>query len=142
VTEGIAPQPLRPLPNPLTQFFWDGAMERRLLILQCQNCGHHIHYPRPVCNRCRSTDLAPHEVAGKGSIYAYTVTMQAFHPYYVDKIPYVVAVVELDAEPGLRLTTNIVECEEEDLHTGLRVEVVWTEVASDLVLPMFRPVAA
>ena len=42
MTEGIAPQALRPLPNPLTQFFWDGAMERRLLILQCQNCGHHI----------------------------------------------------------------------------------------------------
>lgn len=130
-----------PLPSitPLTKPFWDGIAEHRLMILQCQACRHHIHYPRPICERCQSMDLAPHEVAGRGQLYAFTVTMQAFHPFWADKLPYTLAVVELDEEPGLRLTTQIVDCAESDLHTGMRVEVVWQELAPGVVLPMFRP---
>jgi uncharacterized OB-fold protein len=134
-----ATHPPLPVVTPLTQFFWDGGRERRLMILRCTRCGHHVHLPRPICNRCRSTDLAPAEMAGTGSLYAYTVTVQAFHPFYIDKLPYVAAVVELDEEPGLRLTTQIIDCPEADLRTGMRVEIAWTAVAPDLTLPYFRP---
>lgn len=129
--------PPLPRPNPMTQFFWDGCKARKLMILRCQGCGHFIHYPRPVCNRCLSTDLAPEEVSGKATLYAYTVTMQAFHPYYVDKLPYTVAVVELAEQPGLRLTTNLVDVPEAALKTGMAVKLVWREIAPDLVLPMY-----
>lgn len=137
VTAAIYP----PLPGitPLTQFFWDGIKQRKLLILQCQNCGHHVHVPRPVCNRCRSLDLQPVEMSGRATLYGYTVVMQAFHPYYTDKIPYTLAVVELVEEPGLRMTTQIVDCPEADLRTGMDVELVWTEVAPEMILPYFRP---
>jgi uncharacterized OB-fold protein len=134
-----AATPPLPSPGPLTTFFWDGVAEHRLLILQCQRCGHHVHYPRPICDRCQSMDLAPAQVSGRGALYSYTVVMQAFHPYYIDRIPYVLAVVELDEEPGLRITTNIVQCPEEDLKVGLLVEVVFTEVAEGVTLPLFRP---
>ena len=110
------------------------------MFLKCGGCGHFVHVPRPICERCGCEELVPTEVAGTGSLYAYTVTVQAFHPYYVDKVPYVAAVVELDEEPGLRITTQIVDCPESELQTGIRVEVVFTEVAPDWVLPYFRPV--
>jgi uncharacterized OB-fold protein len=128
-----------PLPriNPMTQFFWDGCKARKLMILRCQACGHFVHYPRPVCNKCLSTDLAPEEVSGRASVYGYTVTLQAFHPYYADKLPYTLAVVELEEQPGLRLTTNLVDVAEAELTTGLPVKVAWREVAPDLILPMF-----
>ena len=129
--------PPLPKPNPMTQFFWDGCKARKLMILRCQGCGHFIHYPRPVCNRCLSTDLAPEEVSGQATLYAYTVTMQAFHPYYVDKLPYTVAVVELAEQPGLRLTTNLVDVPDAALKTGMAVKLVWREIAPDLVLPMY-----
>jgi uncharacterized OB-fold protein len=130
-----------PLPGitALTQFFWDGVKERKLMILQCQNCGHHVHVPRPVCNRCRSLDLAPAEMSGQATLYAYTVVMQVFHPFYADKVPYTLAVVELAEEAGLRMTTQIIDCDEADLRTGMEVEVIWTEVAPDFTLPYFRP---
>lgn len=121
----------------MTQFFWDGCKARKLMILRCQGCGHFIHYPRPVCNRCLSTDLAPEEVSGQATLYAYTVTMQAFHPYHVDKLPYTVAVVELAEQPGLRLTTNLVDVPDAALKTGMAVKLVWREIAPDLVLPMY-----
>jgi uncharacterized OB-fold protein len=131
-----------PLPDitPLTQFFWDGIKQRQLMILRCQRCGHHVHVPRPVCNHCRSLDLAPTEMSGRATLYAYTVVMQAFHPFYTDKIPYTLAIVELIEEPALRITTQIIDCPEADLHTGLPVEVAWTEVAPEMTLPYFRPV--
>jgi uncharacterized OB-fold protein len=129
--------PPLPRPNPMTQFFWDGCKARRLMILRCRPCGHFVHYPRPICNKCLSTELAPQEVSGRASLYAYTLTMQAFHPYYVDKLPYMLAVVELEEQPGLRITTNIVDVEEAALKTGMPVRLVWREIAPDLVLPMF-----
>ena len=95
--------------------------------------------PRPICERCGSTDLAPEQVSGAATLYSYTVVTQAFHPYYVDKLPYVLAVVELAEEPGLRLTTNIVDCTEDGLTIDMPVKVVFTEVVPDLILPLFRP---
>ena len=130
-----------PLPKsgPMTQFFWDAVNARRLEILRCTSCRHFVHYPRPLCDRCQGEDLSPVEVSGRGTLHAWTVVMQAFHPYFVDKIPYTLAVVELVEEPGLRMTTNIVDCAEDDLKLGMPVKVAFTEVAPGVVLPMFRP---
>ncbi|HSS10364.1 MAG TPA: OB-fold domain-containing protein [Acidimicrobiales bacterium] len=104
-----------------------------------KQCGHYVHYPRPICEECLSTDLAPEQVSGKGSLYSYTVVVQPFHPYFVDKVPYVLAVVELVEQAKLKITTNIVECAEEELHVAMPVEAVFRTLASDLTLPLFRP---
>ena len=113
-----AETPPVPYPTDVTRFFWDGVNRHTLLILRCQVCGHFVHYPRIVCNRCLATDLAPEPVSGRGTLYSYTVVMQAFHPISSSRIPYVLAVVELAEEPGLRMTTNIVDCPEEHLAIG------------------------
>jgi uncharacterized OB-fold protein len=128
-----------PAPDPLTQFFWDGVKEHRLLILQCQNCGHYIHWPRPICRMCLSTNLAPKQVSGHATLYSWTVTVQPFHPFWIDKVPYVLATVELVEQPGLKMATNIIDCPEEKLRVGLPLQVVFKEVAPGLTLPLFRP---
>jgi uncharacterized protein len=135
-------EPPRPAPDALTQPFWDGVNEGRLLIQRCRVCDHYIHYPRPVCRFCRSTDLDWAPVSGKGTVYSYTVTVQPFHPFWADKVPYVVATIELAEQPHLQFVSNIVDCDPSEVAVGMPVEVAFVNVATDLTLPVFRKVGA
>jgi acetyl-CoA acetyltransferase len=54
--------------------------------------------------------------------------------------PYVVAQVALVDDPRVRLTTNIVECEPDELELGQQLEVVFDKI-EDVWLPLFRPSA-
>ena len=137
----VSLESIPPLPQPdaLTQFFWDGTQAHKLLILRCQDCGHYIHYPRPICNKCLSTNLAPGEVSGKGVLDTYTIPMQPIDPYFIEHMPYVYAVVELAEEKNLKIITNIIDCTEEQLEIGMEVEVVFREVTPEVTLPLFRP---
>jgi uncharacterized OB-fold protein len=131
--------PPLPAAGPLTAFFWDAVNDHRLAILRCTQCGHYVHYPRPICNLCLGEELEPTDVSGRGTLYAWTVVMQAFHAYFVDKIPYVLAIVELEEQAGLRLTTSLVDCAQDELRTGMPVVVRFAEVAPGVTLPYFRP---
>jgi uncharacterized OB-fold protein len=133
--------PVVPQPDELTAFFWDAARERRLEIQQCNNCRRFQHPPEPVCHRCLSFDLRSAEVSGRGTVYSYEIATQAFHPYFADKLPYVIAVVELDEQPGLKLLTNLVGFPEESLAVDARVEVAFHPLTDRISLPVFRPAA-
>jgi uncharacterized OB-fold protein len=132
--------PPLPQPSALTRFFWDAIRQHRIEILRCDTCGHYVHYPRPICEKCLGMQLSPSPVSGRGTLYSYTEVMQAFHPYFVDKLPYVLAVIELPEQAGLRITTAMVDYEPAELRVGLPVEVVFTDIAPDVTLPYFRPV--
>jgi uncharacterized OB-fold protein len=133
--------PIRPIADDETQFFWDGAAEGRLLILRCDDCGNYVHWPRPICPKCLSFSLSPAEVSGRGTLYSFTVAVQAFHPWFETRVPYVLAVVELEEQRHLKLVSNIVGCREEDVEVGMALEVVFERVDDALTLPMFRPLA-
>jgi uncharacterized OB-fold protein len=128
-----------PIPEPsgLTAFFWQSIEEGRLSILRCQNCGNYVHYPRPICNRCQSQRLEPEEVSGRGAIYSYTWAVQPFHPYFVDKVPYCLAVIELIEQAGLRITSNVVDTPAEQIRCGQAVQVVFRQIEGGVRLPLF-----
>lgn len=128
-----------PAPDPLAKFFWEATAEGRLDILRCDSCGHYIHYPRPICDRCLGQSSTPASVSGRGTLYSYTEVVQAFHPYFVDKLPYLLAVVELEEEAGLKVTTNLVGAQDVPVRCGMAVEATFEEVAPGFVLPLFRP---
>jgi uncharacterized OB-fold protein len=132
-------QPIVPVPDELTVFFWDGAREGKLLIQRCDDCGYYQHTPRSCCKRCNGFSLAPAEVSGRGTMYSYTIAVHPFHPWLASRLPYVLAVVELEEQLGLKLVTNIVECPEDDLRCDMAVEVTFETIAEGVVLPMFRP---
>jgi len=54
--------------------------------------------------------------------------------------PYAVAIVELDDDPTVRLTTNVVDCDPWEVHIGMAV-VVRFERWDDTWIPIFVPVA-
>ena len=128
-----------PLADELTAFFWEGANAHRLMILRCDRCRFYVHWPRSICKRCRSFDLTPARVSGLGSVYTFTIAEQAFHPWFADKLPYVIAVVELVEQHNLKMVSNIVDCAIEDVRCGMEVEAVFRSVSEDLTLPMVRP---
>ena len=133
-------QDLRPPPQPdaTTSFFWDAASKGRLLLQCCAACGYLQHFPDVVCTECQQAELEPVEVSGQGHLYSFAVAERAFHPGFVAHLPYVVALVELVEQPGLRLLTNIVEADPDLLRIGMRLEVVF-EKRETIALPQFRP---
>lgn len=134
------PQPYRkPLPelHPEIEPFYKGGLRSELLIKFCSDCKTFIHYPRKVCPECMSSDTVWIRASGKGTVYSYTTTYQNLSPGFREEVPYVLALVDL-AE-GVRLMTNIIECDPKDVSVGMPVEVTW-ERAEDVAIPKFKPV--
>jgi uncharacterized protein len=121
-------------------FFWTGGADGKLRFLRCQSCAYFIHPPAPRCPHCLGADPAPTEVSGLGTVYSFTVNHQ---PWDGSSDVYVIAVVALDEQPDLRLTTNLVDppgsMDPESARIGMRVEVVF-EDHDPVFLPLFRPV--
>jgi uncharacterized OB-fold protein len=134
--------PPLPAPDELTQFFWDAVAEHQLSILRCDQCGFYVHWPRIACPRCGSTSLTPAVVSGDATLTTWTFPNQPFDPYYATHLPYVLAVVELVEQPGLKMVTNVVDCPKEDLRIGMPLRVTFREIAPGCTLPLFAPVGA
>lgn len=129
----------RMLPE-VTQYsedFWTGGAKGELRIYRCRSCGHWFHPPTGACFRCRSRDVGPEVASGRARVAAFTVNEHQWFPGFPP--PYVVAIVELDEEPDVRLTTNIVDCELDRVAVGLPVRAVFEE-RDDLWVPLFAPV--
>lgn len=116
-------------------FFWHSGADGRLRFLRCRQCGYFVHPPGPRCPECLSAELAPAAVSGRATVHSFTVNHQQWIP---GSSPYVVALVEMEEQAGLRLTTNLVGVAEDDLRIGMPVEVTFEEV-EDVFLPLFRP---
>jgi uncharacterized OB-fold protein len=127
-----------PLPDELSRPYWEGAREHVLRIMHCESCGFFVHYPERVCPRCQSRQVAPAPVSGRGVIHSYTVTHHQGAPGFQDEVPFVVALVELAEQPGLRLIANIRGCSTAEVRIGMAVEVVFEEVLPGVTLPQFR----
>ena len=127
-------------PPPVTEAsraFWTGGARRQLLISWCATCGRWAHPPREDCPGCGGP-LVPRAVSGRGTVFTFTVNRHPFHPAV--PVPYVVAIVELEEQQGLRFTTNVVGCDPGAVRIGMPVEVDF-EPAGEAWAPVFRPAA-
>lgn len=129
---------MRPLPLvlPETEAFWTGGRDGQLMLKRCPACGRLWHPSQTVCAECHHRELEPAAVSGRGTVVGCTINMQQWVPDPAP--PYVVAIVALDDDPRVRLTTNIVDVDPEAVHVGLRVQVRF-EQHDDVWLPMFAP---
>jgi uncharacterized OB-fold protein len=124
--------------DPDNEFFWTSGKDGLLRFLRCRSCGKFVHPPVPRCPFCLESDLAPEVVSGRGTVHSFTVNHQQWIP---GSDPYVVAWVSIVEQPDVRLTTNLVGVEPEDLRVGMEVEVFFEE-HEGVYLPLFRPVGA
>jgi uncharacterized protein len=80
--------------------------------------------------------MTPQPVSGRGSIFTFTVNRHPFNPAVA--VPYVIAIVELVEQVGLRITSNLINCDVEHVCIGLPV-VVMFEQAGEAWVPLFMP---
>jgi uncharacterized protein len=125
-----------PVLDDLNRPFWTSGQDGRLRFQRCQDCGYYVHPAGPVCPSCLSRNLSFDPVSGRATVLTYTVNYQPWQPG--QDVPYVVAIVGLEEQDGLRLTTNIVNCDPADVTFGMPVAVTFRQV-EDVWLPLFEP---
>jgi uncharacterized OB-fold protein len=134
-------QPFRilPLVTDENEHFWRGGAEGELRILRCQDCASWLHPPTPVCGECLSRNLLAEATSGRATVATFTINRHPWVPGFDP--PYIIAIVELDEQTGLRLTTNLVNLDLDDVHIGMKVRVVFEERDEGIFLPLFEPMS-
>lgn len=130
-----APFRVQPALDDTNRFFWTSGEDGKLRFLRCQGCGYYLHPPAPRCPQCGSRDVAPEAVSGRGVVWSYTVNHQ---PWDGSPEPWIIVLVELEEQEGLRLTSNLYNCPLDGVTIGMPVKVLFEQ--HDIVyFPLFEP---
>jgi uncharacterized OB-fold protein len=119
--------------------FWTSGGTGQWSLPWCSECSLYIHPGQPRCPRCLNDSLAPRPVSGRGSVFTFTVSNYQWLPGWAT--PYVAAIIELDDQAGLRVTSNLVGVEAADVRIGMPVEVTFSQ-QGEYWVPLFRPAAS
>jgi uncharacterized OB-fold protein len=129
----------RPLPelDELNGFFWRSGADGHLRFLHCEACDYFVHPPSPICPKCLAASLEPKVVSGAATVRSVTVNHQPWGAAG-PPVPYAIAIVEMDEQEGLNLTTNVVGAAPKEVRIGARVRVVF-EPRGEIHVPLFEP---
>lgn len=109
--------PPQPRPDFDTEGFWQAAQAGQLSMCRCQQCRVWLQPPLERCRECGGeTRFEP--VSGRGTIYSFIVVRHPAVPGYLESLPYVVAIVELEEQTGLRLPTRLLDADPEKVQVG------------------------
>lgn len=89
----------------INEAHWAALREGRLLLQRCE-CGQRWAPPRASCPACLGSHWSWESVQGGGRLKSWIVYHTAFSDAFRDRLPYNVALVELDE--GVSVITNIV----------------------------------
>ena len=126
---------LMPALGPDNEFFWTSGRDGRLRFLRCQECGYYIHPPTPVCPKCWSRNVAPEAVSGLATLHSFTINHQKWAPDIEE--PYAIAMVVIDEQDDVRLTTNLVGIPNDEVEIGMRLQVTF-EDHDPVFIPLFE----
>jgi len=130
------PGRIRPPVSKDVEWWWrDGIEQGKLVIQQCSACGVLRHPPRPICGACQSMEWGHVESTGKGIVHSYVIMHHPPIPGY----GFPIAVGLIDLEEGTRIVSNVVGCDLDDVHIGMKVELSIENVDDELKLPLFKP---
>lgn len=130
-----------PVPAPerdaLNTPYWDSLARGTLSYQRCRACQHAWLPARTECPNCLAADWHWEAAAGGAKLISWVVYHMAYHPAFVKRLPYTVAVVELDEGP--RLISNVVEMgDPEKLKIDQRL-LLLIEDESGTAVPRFKP---
>lgn len=117
--------------------FWDSCNARAMALQRCADCGRFRYPPRAVCPYCMGERAAWAPVCGTGSVYVALVV----HPRRSREAPgepFSLVIVELDE--GVRMWSNVVGCDPDEVSIGQRVRVRYDETPEG-TLPRFERVS-
>jgi hypothetical protein len=125
--------PLPDVDDPISGPFWEFCRGHELRIQRERPTGRWLFPPRPAY----AGDYEWAKVSGGGRVFSFVVVRSPTLPAFERKVPFVIAVVEL--EEGPRLVGNILECPVEEVRSGMAVDVVFEDLTERVTLPQWRP---
>jgi uncharacterized OB-fold protein len=142
----IADLPLPTTDDPADAPFWAASLRGELAVQACADCGLARHPPRVMCPKCQSTAVRWSAASGRGRIWSFAVPAPPLLPAFAALVPYVVAVVELDDHPGLRVVGPMLNAAADamtgvdpaDIRIGAAVRCGFLRLAEDVALPGWR----
>lgn len=140
-TAGSAPtsRRARPAINRDNAYFWEGVDAGELRIQRCGDCGVLRHPPRPMCDRCGSTQVGHVVASGRGTVHSFVVHHHPPLPGIDTPHP----VLLVDLEEGVRLVAEATaDTDPAELAIGREVVLAFKVLDDELTVPAFRPVEA
>jgi uncharacterized OB-fold protein len=129
-----------PLPEfrPETKPYWDACGRHEFVVPRSKPTGKFFFYPRALSPGAdMSEDIDWVKASGRAKVGTYAIHHMGPTKAYKGEPPYVVALVETDE--GVKMMTNVVECDPNDVHIGMEVEVIFDDVTPEVTLPKFKP---
>ncbi len=109
---------------------WRHIPQRYNLIgSKCLQCGEVFFPMRVICPECRRKGkLEDIKFSGNGKIHSYSI-IHTPTDEFKNISPYAVAIIEL--EEGAKITSQIVDCNTEDIEIGQEVELVFRRIRAE-----------
>jgi uncharacterized OB-fold protein len=104
--------------------FYKNISQKRLMGGKCRKCGK-IHLPpRPLCDKCLSTEFEWVELPKTGRLLTYTIIHVA-PPQFQNMAPYAVGIVQL--ENGVKIPGTIKEVPLDKIRVGMQLKMEFEE---------------
>lgn len=139
---------IKDIPLPVTSdatdsAFWQATLNGELRVQSCSTCGKLRFPPRPMCPVCQSIEQNWIKLSGHGRIWSFTVPSPPLLPAFEALLPYVVALVEVEEDPCIRIVGPVLQGETgemkgvdaKQLKIGQAVRVEFKKYADDVALP-------
>lgn len=106
----------------LNRPYWDGLQEGRHTYQCCNTCDHAWLPARSECPGCLGDSWSWKQASGRARLVSWVVYRIAYHASFANRLPYTVAVVEL--EEGPRMFSNIVGADASALQVEMPLRMV------------------
>jgi hypothetical protein len=129
--------PYMPEPTPAARPFWAGLAEGRIVIQYSPSADRYVFYPRVLAPGTLADDLEWREVSGDASLYSFTVARRPTAPGWAERLPQLIAIVELAEGP--RLTSELVNVKPDEIAIGMPLRPVFSTDENSQTLLKFEP---
>lgn len=108
---------------------WRSIPQRyRYEAAKCEKCGK-VHFPpRLICAECGHKKFEDYTLPTEGKVITWTIIRTPPKPF-ADEAPYAMAIIEL--ADGVRLTTQVVDLNLEDLKAGMPVQLEFRRIQEE-----------
>jgi uncharacterized protein len=117
--------------------YWEGARAAELRLPHCGACGRFHWYPMHRCPHCQAPGWAWKAVAPRARLFTWTILRRALHAAFQERVGEVVAILEVDEAPGVRIVANVFGAQDLEIGMPLRAEFAPTPDGNSV--PIFVP---
>ena len=137
MSEAAIPTRIKPVYGHDNKWWWDQVQQDVMPIQRCSQCNTLRHPPRPMCHQCHSLDWDFTRASGEGTVCSFTNLHYPEFPGY----QYPLIIVLVDLVEGTRITSQLVDCDPDEVEFGMAVQMHIHEDDDGFKLPVFERVS-